>query len=650
MKRGAEQQLTKDGRDEEEDEDAPTKPLFGGFGGFGGFGAAPATTVPSSTPETSVPKASPFGAFGGFGGSAPASSSSPFGVSSNSSFQTAGASKTSQMFGASLASASASLSSTKSASFAPTHSTSQLFGTNPSQAVPQTKLSAPTSSSSTAKDSTVDYFMSLRGLNHSLLTTLERAIAEDPFVELPLDQVSKAYAEHRKGIEKDLGLNTTSSPKALEATSKPSFTFSSTPPSAVPPPPMPVFTLPAPPAGGFFPLKPASDAKAAEPKAVPSNTEQKPMFSFGGNTGSNSFPTPLFGSSSVTFGASKADDMPKAPPAPPNFGSFVGFGQPAQTKKAEDAEKNKEVVTNAEKPTVPEKASLYPFSALGPPLTSTISAPAATKPPVPSFFSFSSTPTATPAQTPPAPAPMEKRPSLSSFGFGSSTGGKSWSFGTPTPTTGSLGNPVGFSFGSPPKEKKDSETVCAAPPPTAGTTAILEAVAASSNSSEPPAMSIASVIDGSVGGTREPSVAFPSVAVPSANAEDGGSATPTAASDEGDQTGEGEENEDTLAKARAKLYRFKDGAWADMGTGHFKLKAHKETGTKRVLMRNEGPGKVMLNFRVHSAMEPALGAKPTVIKFTGHEEGQPVSFQVRLKNAEEAQSMLKQMSNLAKEA
>lgn len=49
-------------------------------------------------------------------------------------------------------------------------------------------------------------------------------------------------------------------------------------------------------------------------------------------------------------------------------------------------------------------------------------------------------------------------------------------------------------------------------------------------------------------------------------------------------------------------------------------------------------------------MELAFGVKPTVIKFMGHEDGQPVSFQVRFKNADEAQYMLTQISRLAKEA
>ncbi|KAG8979637.1 hypothetical protein FRB94_010765 [Tulasnella sp. JGI-2019a] len=671
MKRGAEQQLTKDGRDEDEDDDpstgfltadpsvlakrpmkglpkrrgaapspaakaadeAPAKPSFGGFGGFSGFGAA---LVPPA-------KASPFGNFGGFG-SVPPPSGSLFGVSSNSAFQSAPTSKTSQMFGASLASASASLSSVKSTSNAPA---SSFFNPNlPSTTAQSSKITEPTPSTTTAaavaKDPTVDYFLSLRGLNHSLLTMLERAIAEDPFVELPLEQITKTYAEHRKGIEKESGPNQkvseTSGPKPQDT--KPSFSFGSAPTPA----PAPTFTLPKPPAEGFFPLKPVSDAKTDEKKVAPPSTDQKSLFSFSGNT--NTFSAPLFGSSSA---ASKADDKPK-PPAP-NFGSFLGFGQPAQAQKKtpSESEKSKENEKKEETPTsdAPGKASLYPFSALAPPPSSspTPAAPTTTapKPPVPSFFSFSSTPTATPAAIPPAPVPIEKRPSLSSFGFGSgsSTGGKSWSFGTPTPG-GSLGNPVGFSFGSPPKDK----VLATAPPPTAGTTAVLEAVAATS-SSAPPASSVASVIDGSVGVgtatvTRESSVAVP--------VENGGSEAATASADEGDQIGEGEENEDTLAKARSKLYRFKDGAWADMGTGYFKLKQHKETGTKRVLMRNNSTGKVMLNFRVHSAMEPLIGIKPTIVKFTGHEDGQPVSFQARFKATEEAQNMKTKMIDLVKES
>ncbi len=57
---------------------------------------------------------------------------------------------------------------------------------------------------------------------------------------------------------------------------------------------------------------------------------------------------------------------------------------------------------------------------------------------------------------------------------------------------------------------------------------------------------------------------------------------------------EGEQDEETVGFSRAKLFRFKDGSWVDMGTGQFKLKKHKETGVARVLMRSDSVNRVIL--------------------------------------------------------
>jgi nucleoporin NUP2 len=62
--------------------------------------------------------------------------------------------------------------------------------------------------------------------------------------------------------------------------------------------------------------------------------------------------------------------------------------------------------------------------------------------------------------------------------------------------------------------------------------------------------------------------------------------------------GEGEENEDTTHAIKSKVYKFvKEGAgakWADMGVGILRLKKHKETGARRVLLRNSSTGKILI--------------------------------------------------------
>ena len=66
-----------------------------------------------------------------------------------------------------------------------------------------------------------------------------------------------------------------------------------------------------------------------------------------------------------------------------------------------------------------------------------------------------------------------------------------------------------------------------------------------------------------------------------------------------DMAGEGEENEETVAEVRGKVYAMSkksDGTqeWLDRGIGIAKLKKHKETGARRLLMRNSSTGRIIL--------------------------------------------------------
>jgi nucleoporin NUP2 len=58
--------------------------------------------------------------------------------------------------------------------------------------------------------------------------------------------------------------------------------------------------------------------------------------------------------------------------------------------------------------------------------------------------------------------------------------------------------------------------------------------------------------------------------------------------------GEGEEDEDTVLEQRGKLYRLQNGKYEVVGLGVFKVKRSKEGGKRRLLLRRDGSGHVIL--------------------------------------------------------
>jgi Ran-binding protein 1 len=71
-----------------------------------------------------------------------------------------------------------------------------------------------------------------------------------------------------------------------------------------------------------------------------------------------------------------------------------------------------------------------------------------------------------------------------------------------------------------------------------------------------------------------------------------------------------EENEETLFKVRAKLFRFTTGEWKERGVGDIKFLKHKETGKIRALMRREKTLKICANHYILPAikLEPNAGS------------------------------------------
>ncbi|XP_050395054.1 E3 SUMO-protein ligase RanBP2 [Patella vulgata] len=69
-----------------------------------------------------------------------------------------------------------------------------------------------------------------------------------------------------------------------------------------------------------------------------------------------------------------------------------------------------------------------------------------------------------------------------------------------------------------------------------------------------------------------------------------------------------EEDEDVLFNNRAKLYRFVDGEWKEKGLGVMKILEHKQTGSRRIVMRRDQVHKVCCNHRI----TPDLVIKPMI--------------------------------------
>jgi len=109
-----------------------------------------------------------------------------------------------------------------------------------------------------------------------------------------------------------------------------------------------------------------------------------------------------------------------------------------------------------------------------------------------------------------------------------------------------------------------------------------------------------------------------------------------------DEEGEGEEDEETTHAIKSKVYRLmktgEEAKWGDLGVGIIRLKKHKESGSRRVLLRNSSTGKIVINFKVYGGLKPSLTDK--TISFIGHDEhGTATSYRIRVKTADQARDL-----------
>lgn len=86
--------------------------------------------------------------------------------------------------------------------------------------------------------------------------------------------------------------------------------------------------------------------------------------------------------------------------------------------------------------------------------------------------------------------------------------------------------------------------------------------------------------------------------------------------------------------------------WVEIGSGILRLKKHKETGARRVLLRNSTTGKInvvcrslislfmpfahgcLQNFKIYSGLKPSLAKK--TVTFVGHDNGVAQTYSVRV--------------------
>ncbi|WVW83771.1 hypothetical protein I302_105792 [Kwoniella bestiolae CBS 10118] len=650
---------------------APSNP----FSGFS-FAKPAASPAPAPTPAAEVAK--PAAPAFGFGAK-PAQPAAPTAVSSS---PFAGFS-----FGTPAASAQKPAEHTTSAP-APAASTPFSFGTSstPSSSTPVatpaapsvTPSSAPTAqpSSTPATSSTsigpvpsqptpppegeVSYYTSLHGLNTSILSFLTSTIEQDQFTDLSvvLPSLVKQYETHLDEAATKAGWKPEGKKAAPSVNGELTKAVNGTSASTT-------FKMPSAPSAGGFAL----------PKAPTANpTSSTP--SFGGFT-----PTPSAApSSGFTFGGA----MPATTPAPNPAKTETPKKPSAEvTKLVEDVisgkpdEEKKEAPrpftfgsssTSTSTPDSKKTSSLFSFAPSGP-----------LHPPTPESKTFSpsaSLENATPAKlgkfgpggsqpqlafggaksspggqaTPGTPA--ANKPSSFGFGFGSSS-----SSTAPAPASGG----ASFSFGSSSGTSAAPASGSSAPTFAFGSSASTASKAATTtpafsfgNSSAPAAPS--STPSFSFGAkpattsTAAPSSGFsfaPYTPKPAEGAGDEGNGDLPPENAEpsknlAETTGAGEENEDTIVEQRGKLNKLDNGEFKLQGLGQFKLKRSKDGKKRRLLMRTDGSGNVILNMSVNGSFNPTVdGAHVKFLGFDG--DGKPVPYVLRVKSAEVAKKIQEEL-------
>lgn len=77
--------------------------------------------------------------------------------------------------------------------------------------------------------------------------------------------------------------------------------------------------------------------------------------------------------------------------------------------------------------------------------------------------------------------------------------------------------------------------------------------------------------------------------------------------------------------------------WKDLGVGMLRLKKHKETDSRRMLLRNSSTGKITVNFLLYHGMNVTVAKN--VVSFIGHTEGTSTPYRIKTKTEEQAKDL-----------
>jgi nucleoporin NUP2 len=511
-------------------------------------------------------------------------------------------------------------------------------------------------------------YLKFRGLNVSALDALQDLISKDAFVDLSeaFAKLATIYKQERSKIEGVL---------SPAAPSKVAFEFKAPAPQ---PPAANAF-------GGFAFSQPAkSEEKPAE--KGPALPTPPASFSFAGSVvapgASNSTSSSAPATGGFVFDASKATSTEKsafsfppqasipeppkeekkaapvvpsmfklqtaqpAKPSPLRMATSLD-SSPTASPPGSVAPEPKPAPESPSPAVSEEKPKPNPFSSFT--FGSTASAPA----PKPTF-TFGSTPSTTTAAAPSFPSASAQPGSLFSFNPTSTSSDKpattpAFSFGAAAAKTSPTS--VSFGFGSTPAaSSKDSApaptfSFGSATPPKEGTTSSFGSTAFGSSSGN---------VGFSFGNAANPFSAAKPADLPAfafkppaeeASAEGETQEPPVVSAADNPllAEGEGEQDEDTVHEARAKLFVMEKDeagavAWKERGVGLIKVKTHKETGKTRLLGRHVANGRVTLNFLLYPTLKISKAAK--TLSFVAFDElNQPLNVRLRLKDDELAQGL-----------
>ncbi|KAI8853350.1 hypothetical protein BC829DRAFT_486933 [Chytridium lagenaria] len=104
--------------------------------------------------------------------------------------------------------------------------------------------------------------------------------------------------------------------------------------------------------------------------------------------------------------------------------------------------------------------------------------------------------------------------------------------------------------------------------------------------------------------------------------------------------GAGEDSEDTVfeVKGKANRYNAETKAWADIGVGMIRINKDRGSGKKRLILRADGSGRVLLNFYIANGMSSKIEGKSTVTFFHS-QDGKPAKFSLRVKEVSSAENL-----------